>query len=59
MMKKYIKPTIAWTEIDNEMPLATSLRIDSDTPAWEGGCAKGNADADWDEGESAEGSYWE
>ena len=59
MMKKYIKPTIVWMEMDNEMPLATSLRIDSDTPAWEGGCAKGNADADWGEDESAESGNWE
>lgn len=59
MMKKYIKPTIVWTEIDNEMPLATSLQIDSDTPAWEGASAKSNADADWGDDENAEGSYWE
>ena len=57
-MEKYIKPTIVWMTIDNEMPLAASPTIKPD-PSWEDSSAKSNANADWGEEEGTEGEHWD
>lgn len=61
-MKKYIKPTTEWSEIENLIPLAASPAIDP-TPAPPGAeaCSLGEEEypvvIGWGNGSDSEGSY--